>query len=378
MNLNGKVKHLKESPLFAITLGGKELAHSNFWNWLIKIKIENKHPFVEVFIEDFYYKKNKFIEIKREKAHRDLTIYYEDKFGEKKCYVIENKLKSIPKLEQLEKYKINFNDKDIIFERGILTGLKETIDCNHWDFLSYKSIANRINEIANKIELSVVNKEIICLYAKDLEYINDILLKKLEIIDNIYNIEVDGDLKELKLDDVYLKYLGSKLKAYLENKIFNEMKVELKSKWGLPVINQSFNNGNFTLDIMYNQKKSNETLGSIGVQIEGIQFRLICGPKKNNKIYTRKSTLFNKMLEVGYFCKPILEETNPKKKKIKKYKGKETSMQKEFCSYNIKEGFLVYNYWNIKNKMTFKDLLKEIEIELNIAKKIINRGFTFE
>ena len=52
--INKKMDELKESPLFALSLCGKELAHSNFWKWLIyKIDDNGKQPFVEVFIPDF-------------------------------------------------------------------------------------------------------------------------------------------------------------------------------------------------------------------------------------------------------------------------------------------------------------------------------------
>ena len=48
-----QINILKKSPLFALTLGSKELAHSNFWEWLINLEIDGKHPYVELFIEDF-------------------------------------------------------------------------------------------------------------------------------------------------------------------------------------------------------------------------------------------------------------------------------------------------------------------------------------
>ena len=43
------VNFLKSSLLFQMSLGSKELYHSNVWAWLI----ENDHNFVKVFFPDF-------------------------------------------------------------------------------------------------------------------------------------------------------------------------------------------------------------------------------------------------------------------------------------------------------------------------------------
>lgn len=93
------IQELEKSPLFALSLCGKELAHSNFWEWLIKLEDNKKHPFIEV-LQGFYKNNYVFTGVKREENHRDITIHYKDGNVEK-CFVIENKLKSIPTIEQL-------------------------------------------------------------------------------------------------------------------------------------------------------------------------------------------------------------------------------------------------------------------------------------
>ena len=47
-NLNSKIEKLKNSPVFALTLGAKELCHSNFWKWLI----DKDKNFAKVFFGD--------------------------------------------------------------------------------------------------------------------------------------------------------------------------------------------------------------------------------------------------------------------------------------------------------------------------------------
>lgn len=62
-------KFLKESLVFRMSLGSKELFHSNVWGWLI----ENDKEFMKVFIPSF--SDTSIIEsVKREECDRDLVI----------------------------------------------------------------------------------------------------------------------------------------------------------------------------------------------------------------------------------------------------------------------------------------------------------------
>ena len=67
-----QLQRLNRSPLFAISLSGKELSHSNFWAWLLEQKVEGNHQFIEVFIPNFYQKGCTFVSVEREKKHVDL------------------------------------------------------------------------------------------------------------------------------------------------------------------------------------------------------------------------------------------------------------------------------------------------------------------
>ena len=106
-----QLQRLNRSPLFAISLSGKELSHSNFWAWLLEQKVEGKHPFIEVFIPNFYQNGCTFISVEREKKHVDLTITYKNKANETEVLIIENKIKSIPTKEQLIRYEEELGKK---------------------------------------------------------------------------------------------------------------------------------------------------------------------------------------------------------------------------------------------------------------------------
>lgn len=75
------VDNLKKSPLYAISKCGIELAHSNFWKWMIEFDyfdgFRKNNPFIEVFIKDFYVNGNEFSSVEREKDNMDLLISFE-------------------------------------------------------------------------------------------------------------------------------------------------------------------------------------------------------------------------------------------------------------------------------------------------------------
>ena len=153
-----QVERLNRSPLFAISLSGKELSHSNFWAWLLEQEVERKHPFIEVFIPDFYQKGCTFVSVEREKKHVDLTITYTNKANESEVLIIENKIKSIPTKEQLMRYEEELGKQDLTIT-GILTGLYASLDIQDlgtWTFLSYQEIAKRIMNITNNPKIVAI------------------------------------------------------------------------------------------------------------------------------------------------------------------------------------------------------------------------------
>ena len=94
MDYKTAVDYLKKSMIYQMSLGSKELFHSNVWGWLI----ENDKNFINVFIPTFEienYNKGCNIWSKREEKNRDILIWLEDNNGNKQHIVIENKIKNI-------------------------------------------------------------------------------------------------------------------------------------------------------------------------------------------------------------------------------------------------------------------------------------------
>ena len=90
------IEKLKLSLIYQMSLGGRELYHSNVWCWLMK----QDSAFIRVFFPSFDPEKDKVESIQREWLNMDLVI----KLANQKIYIIENKLKSLPYPEQLQKY----------------------------------------------------------------------------------------------------------------------------------------------------------------------------------------------------------------------------------------------------------------------------------
>ena len=112
------VRNLEGSTMFHMSLGSKELFHSNFLHWISIINwdvfLMIMHGLADVkrfWWEDSYCLDKNNLEVRRESQSFDLSIYIliEETTGEKKqkwipVLVLENKVKSIPYKEQLRIY----------------------------------------------------------------------------------------------------------------------------------------------------------------------------------------------------------------------------------------------------------------------------------
>ncbi|MCM1533207.1 MAG: PD-(D/E)XK nuclease family protein [Corallococcus sp.] len=126
MNKQEQLNYLKNSLMYQMSLGSKELYHSNVWAWLLEKDREYIKAFFNIDLTEF---DNKF-EVRRELAHRDITIWlhkkgYPDNQG--KCYlVIENKIKSLPTKEQLQDYTEDLGNNELF--AATYTGIRSVLN----------------------------------------------------------------------------------------------------------------------------------------------------------------------------------------------------------------------------------------------------------
>lgn len=342
-----QINVLKQSPIFAMSLGSKELFHSNFWKYLLDTK--ECSALIKLFFEDIDLSKG--YEIEREKQHMDLVIITN---GQK--YVVENKIKSYPSEKQL----IDYTENDICC--GVITGIKKPpfIPPKPWHFVSYSEIANTLRAITFSDQfLNEVVKE----YCKVLDAINYLMDESLKESNNVLSFwsETTDLLYDINLMDVYRKLKGDDFVHFFNNKYQIDLETkakELSIGWRYAT-DRSFNNAKATLSFKFIKRDElDDYISEIGIQIEGEQFRLFFGAEGDNK-----ENLFKKGLSVKWFC----NDYDKKTKNI--IEGKESSMRKEYCSYGKQ---WIYQYFNLSAKDKDYNLLsKMIFDELNRACLII-------
>ena len=116
------LEELNKNPMFRLSLGSKELFHSNFLAFLWE---QNNKAFLELLndlchnsiqVEDLFRKEPT---LDREKENFDICIHHKEGKGEKEIYdiIIENKVKSIPYEEQL----IDYENKVASHQKGSTT-----------------------------------------------------------------------------------------------------------------------------------------------------------------------------------------------------------------------------------------------------------------
>ena len=114
-NMDKWIAQLSSSTTFQLSLGSKELFHSNFLYWL---SIKDWSIFIKVMhelakVDSFWWETGYKVEVRRESRNFDLSIYVQiskdqqdDSYRERwvPVLVLENKMKSLPYHEQLQRY----------------------------------------------------------------------------------------------------------------------------------------------------------------------------------------------------------------------------------------------------------------------------------
>lgn len=365
--MENDIKKLSGSLIYKMSQGSKELYHSNIWSWLI----EQDAEFINAFIDDID-KELIFKYVAREEGNRDITIWFQYPNQIWKCYVIENKLKSIPYYEQLEKYTNELGD---YFTSGILTGLRKpniadengyiNINGKKWKFVSYSEISLKIKEIVEKsnVETIITNKNIIVEYLSNNECIDRIVNKNI-VKNNLKQVD-DSKLNKLGLSDLINKIIGSSLVSYVKNKL-KEDKIDIPFFY----ISEGFHNKKITLDFkISNWQESiekNIPYLNIGIQIEGYQYRRMVDLKKDGYNAER---IFEEFSNQGYF-----DINYDGKEKVIRFPNdggmeRSTKQDKKYCKYGET---IVYQYSYLEgNSLNFENIYQNIKKDILFAYKIM-------
>lgn len=305
-----ELKELYENPMFRISLGSKELFHSNFLAFLWDCDEQAKKAFLNMINELLQSKKINVSEllkkegltIYREKENLDLCICHTENNKECIDIIIENKVKSIPYIEQLDEYRqtaAKHQDKDstgtavtyILLTLATEFPNKEAIIESGWNIITYDQLVKAIKQYYHKNNIEPRLQQYIEDYTDFIEK-----LSALQIVDKFndepfHNPAIIEAYHKKKLSDLYLKQRGSYFICMLLKKITEAQKnnrlgkIDIKqgaksqasgknvgdnSKNAIIYLASGMNRGKSTITIHIYPKDSTS---SYALQIEGNQYR---------------------------------------------------------------------------------------------------------
>lgn len=380
-NLNSQELHsnfdrLESLPLFHFSLHAKELFHSNFLVWMAKdkdLRLLFKKVMVGIGIDEKIVESwgDKF-EVVREEQNLDILIKAKDTDTPTWYAVIENKVKSIPTSEQLDKYtktigkvckKAHRDPKEVKKILLTLDGYNENLP-EGWQPASYSQISTVLTKSKIKISNSY-KKEIVKDYNKMLQSLIEIINYYKVSLDNKFLLETEDkeDLQQLRIDDLVDKWRAAQMAS--------KFNMEYGSKYSSECT-QNYTNNQPLIEV-YRHMKDDKTEKdieqvTIGVQIQGKQYRhcIIAKISEDDVNEIPKASF-------GFLCEGRETFRN---KMIKKHPDVFENISirgeknKKFCSYDKKKKGKIfwYQYATIKEDATIKDIfecmaadLKEIE-----------------
>ena len=315
MDTNQQIKNaleeLNANPVFHMSLASKELFHSNFLYWLWKLDANKFLTLLDKLSggEDSFCKMNlDTIEVKREYQHFDLCVL--EKGTNEVLLVIENKVKSIPYVEQLYQYSDNLPKK---CKKILLTLMQDFLgrdkveDSSDWTIKNYYDLANAIeNSYVETKHQTFVN-----------EYIK--FIRNLHVLSTSWNPdsvlitqqEFYKDIKDLRLHDLFGKLFYSQVAAKLKEKLNEE--IDEKELSNISVSSSYSDRGGPLFDVTIRNLIDTETEFIIQVQGEcyrhavarpNISYADLCGEMNNNdavqKMWWPDGYFIKKKRSLGY------------------------------------------------------------------------------
>lgn len=311
-NMVEMIEKLNKSTLFRLSLGSKELFHSNFLAWLA----ENSLAFNQAIFE-FLDPRECCIKpttINREKEHIDLWLEYEiqeNQNTQKVKVFIENKVKSIPYKSQLDAYaekqeskkekdvenyyillslyRPSFIDHNDTYESQLGNGESVT-----WHYLSYATLEQLLME--NVVEYFIIGTYEAFILKDYIEFIHELNHMGDYIRDSVENKQFClshpnqdwDDFNSVRMGDFYEKYRYAILAEHLYNRLKKDNKIvimgvnpgtceddELSNAQDAIYIDTGMSHSNGLIDIkmVLNQEQAPKSRTVIGIQIQNRQLR---------------------------------------------------------------------------------------------------------
>jgi hypothetical protein len=337
---------LKNSPLFNLSLSSKELFHSNFLAWLCELYPAEAGA---IFANFLPHPVASFEQLKvyRERHNIDLTLEYRN--GD--YLLIENKVKSLPYLAQLEQYAAAVKDKTrtgflllSLTEPPFLDKASQTIklkDNTTWAFLGYDKLAKSLASVQPQI--ATRNHYHGQLLQDYLTFIQD-----LSALSHLFEVRPDDNgsnffgnyqeieqLNDLRLADFVHKLRYSQLAAGVAQRLESEGFEVLfggGSWWGGKAgqlsVSSDMSRGTAFFDLKYvlTDENSPTGLSMVGIQLQGNAFRLVFEyyKDKNRAAKMAEALLLADSMSQLWFDLSLIKDNKveyPKKGGFNQYSG---------------------------------------------------------
>lgn len=229
------IAELKKNPMFRLSLGSKELFHSNFLEFLWEYDMDDtKHGMFFKMLDEIDCKierDDKFTYVlSREKENFDICIYHKE--GRKICYdlIIENKVKSIPRKEQLMEYYKKTEGHRSPKMKLILLSLVEVFpdwsnigdekfkaEGGQWSIVNYKKLYKAIDMVYKTDNTNYITDY--CNFIKQMHSLQGIILGNNFEDEEYYVRDELRSLEKVRLHDLYIKLRASNFLLLLEQEL---------------------------------------------------------------------------------------------------------------------------------------------------------------
>ena len=208
------IKKLKDSPLYNLSMANKELFHSNFLAWFGNIyKIEFNWLINQLLGAGSWPDEIQDYSIVREYKHFDICI--KDSCDNPRI-LIENKVKSVPTKEQLDRYRSEVNeDLCILILLTMTSHLHDLTGAKGWKIITYKDLSEKLSKVSLADSYHSQLLKDYCEYVDNLQQI-------IETFDNEEYYFSRAEQNNIKLDLGIHDICGKRKAQVLYQKLFKE------------------------------------------------------------------------------------------------------------------------------------------------------------
>lgn len=370
------INTLLTSPLFHLSLSSKELFHSNFLAWLGEL-----YPafFFAVFREmgcTLRCSADDFV-LKREYENFDLCLLDSDK--QQIRFILENKVKSIPRAEQLKNYENKLSDKLEAVDLVLLSLAtefpdKKDIELGGWKVCNYDQLSKAMHKYEKLLPTDSYVTALVDDYCNFVGSLHNLAQSwQVNFSDAFLLTRKDKDLfHKLRIDDLQEKVIYSQMMEALNRKLLDTYKYQVVFGKGIEVIkgdsdyyHKVYTNYGFT-----------HTQGFLEAKVKICEDYILLIQFQGDKychciewLSKELSTTYEKAWEATCKLKKSLhaflqvDDEVPAKFptvcvdepiKARKYKGGEPKI------YNKYKNDFLYQYKRIRKDATFTDILNAI------------------